>query len=93
LTKIGVFKRRVYGQPEVLSTATYSVGSLLAEDDEWTRVDMHEGAIANIRRALAAGEAALAIEMAATVRDGEVIDVAVIVRTGEVPDVFVREKA
>ncbi len=89
----GKLERRVYGQPEVLSTATYSVGSLLAEDDDWTRVEMREGAVANIRRALAAGEADLAIEMATTVREADVTDVAIIIRTGDVPEVFVRERS
>lgn len=86
-------KRPVYGQPEILATTTYSVGNLLAEEDDWTRVDLHEGVIANIRRALAAGEAELAIQMAATVRKTQVMNVAVLIRTGEVPDVFVREHA
>jgi len=83
--------KKLYAQPEVLATCTYSTSMLLAETDGWSRVDLHEHTVAEVRRSLAAGEVADAIETATDVLDRPIADVAIVIRTGDVPDVFVRE--
>jgi hypothetical protein len=86
-----MMNKLVYGHPEVLSTATYSVGTLLAEEDGWSQIEMRDNAINILRRTLAAGEAAIAIEMISTVLSRPVLDVALVLKTEDEPRVFVRE--